>query len=88
MGDRLILWSEVVAILDHCAPGWTFRITNHNRRTQYGARIYPSLPKGPHKNPSRDFQILANKVRHMLRQLGISDACVAEVHGPRLQGGR
>lgn len=38
-------FTEIQRMLNDCAPGYTFRITDHFRRVTFGSLIYPSLPK-------------------------------------------
>jgi len=62
--------ADVWAMLEHCAPGYWKKSTDHHWRIGFDERLYPSLPLGAHgtrKNP----EIQIGHVRKMARFLGI-----------------
>ncbi len=56
-------FTDVQRMLNDCAPGYTFRITDHFRRIKFGSLIYPSLPKSK--------KIKVGHVRKMVRYFRI-----------------
>jgi len=63
--------SDIWAMLDECAPGFTKNERMHNWCIYYGALTYPSLPKGEHgkKNP----EIELGHLKRLARHFGILD---------------
>lgn len=69
---QLIRLNIVWELLDHCAPGYSRRQTDHHWQIRFAGKEYPTLPLGPHgrrKNP----EIQVFHVRRMARFLGIED---------------
>lgn len=67
---------DIWAMLEHCAPGYSVRSTDHNWRVTFGPLVYPTLPLGPHgrrENP----EIELGHVRRMARFLGILECAKA-----------
>jgi hypothetical protein len=61
--------SEVVKILDECAPGYTIRLANHSRVIHFNGMLYRTFPKhDPVEN---------GHVRKLVRFFGIS-ACASK----------
>jgi hypothetical protein len=61
--------SEVVKMLDECAPGYTIRLANHSRVIHFGGKVYRTFPK---------FDPIENgHVRKLVRFFGIS-ACASK----------
>lgn len=75
-------WSDVQAMLNACAPGWSAVIKEHKRWVTYGGITWRAFPRGPGANP-KDFEIEAGQVRTLVRHLHISMKC-AKRHLPAL----
>jgi len=60
-------FSDIERMLKDCAPGSTWRLTNHSRKVNYDKKTYKSLPK--HKD------IEVGHIRKMIRHLGINIEC-------------
>lgn len=58
-------------MLNKCAPGWEFRMTDHKRRFKYNG-LYAHLP-------TKEDDIYIQKVKKLVRDLGIDQKC-AEKH--------
>jgi len=61
-------------MLEECAPGHTLKERTHKWCVMWEGRTFPSMPKGKHgrrTNPT----IEMGHVRHMVRQLEISEDC-------------
>lgn len=57
-------------MLDHCAPGYKWRLATHSRVITYKGKTYPSFPK--HR------EIELGHIRRMIRHLGIEQECAKE----------
>lgn len=61
--------SQVLKMLDECAPGYSIRLANHSRVIQFGGKVYLTFPKhDPVEN---------GHLRKMVRFFGIS-ACASK----------
>jgi hypothetical protein len=40
-----ISFREIERMMDVCAPGWTYRVSNHSRVVKYGGKVFRNLPK-------------------------------------------
>ena len=67
-------WSDVQAMLNACAPGWSAVVKEHRRWITFGGTTWRSFPRGPGANP-KDFEVEAGHVRSLVRHLGISMKC-------------
>ena len=74
---RVVLLSEILAMLEICAPDSTVIEKPHHYHVSYQGKSYPSLPKGEHGSGARA-EIMVGKVKHMVRLLGIDEACAYE----------
>ena len=62
--------SQVLKMLDQCAPGYTIRLATHSRVIQFGNKVYRTFPKhDPMEN---------GHIRKMVRYLGISLSCASK----------
>jgi len=68
--------SDLWAMLEHCAPGYTRKLMTHNWKVMYNGLTYPSLPLGPHGR-RKNVAIEIGHVKQMARTLGILP-CAAE----------
>jgi hypothetical protein len=65
--------SDVLKILDKCAPGYTIRLANHSRVIQFGGKVYRAFPKhDPVEN---------GHVRKLIRFLGIGECASQHLPG-------
>jgi hypothetical protein len=62
-------FADVRRMLDDCAPGYTYRETDHFYRIKYGSVFYPSLPKKK--------KIEVGHIHKMVRHLHI-ETCAEE----------
>jgi len=70
--------NAVLAMLDHCAPGWQRVETDHHWRITYATLTYPAFPKGEHgarKNP--DVQV--GHVRKLVRHFKIEECARTQI---------
>lgn len=82
MASASLRWSDVQAMLDACARGWTSVIKEHHRWITCQGHVWKSFPRGPGAN-ARDFEVEAGQVRKLVRHLPISMKC-AKTHLPAL----
>jgi hypothetical protein len=70
----------ILAMLDECAPGYTYEVREHNVCIRYNGRTYPRLPRGEHKKQgrSKNPEIEIGHVKQMARQLGLKGDCCGE----------
>ena len=61
--------SEVLKMLDHCAPGYTIRLANHSRVIIFADKVYRTYPK---HDPTEN-----GHVRKLVRFFGI-EACASK----------
>jgi hypothetical protein len=40
-----VSFKEVENMLDACAPGWSYRVSNHSRVVKYAGKVFRNLPK-------------------------------------------
>lgn len=62
-------FTDVLKMLDHCAPGHTIRLANHSRVVTFNGRVYRTLPKFPN--------IELGHIWKMSRHLGIYECAKA-----------
>jgi hypothetical protein len=67
---------EIWAMLAHCAPGFTYKRTDHHYRVCFGESVYPALPLGAHGR-GENAEIQKGHVKKMARSLGILDCAKA-----------
>jgi hypothetical protein len=61
--------SQVLKMLDECAPGYTIRLATHSRVIQFGGKVYRRFPKhDPVEN---------GHIRKMVRFFGLT-ACASK----------
>ena len=58
-------FSDIVKMLEECAPGHTIRLATHSRVVSWNKLTYPSLPKAD--------KIELGHIRKMARHFGILD---------------
>jgi hypothetical protein len=58
-------------MLSKCLPDFTYKESDHNFCIWGGGRVYPALPKGPHKRNKAEIQI--GHVRKLVRHFDIMD---------------
>jgi hypothetical protein len=63
---------EIWDMLEHFAPGYEVRSTDHNWRITVGTAVYPTLPLGPHGKREKP-EIELRHVCKMARFFGILD---------------
>jgi hypothetical protein len=76
--------SDVWALLDHCAPGWSKELKKHRVWIRWNGKTYIGMPKGPGRTLERDHDVAIQKVRQMVTHLDIDPACA---HGAMPQLG-
>ena len=63
--------SQVLKMLDECAPGYTIRLATHSRVIQFGSKVYRRFPKhdpvenGHIRKMVRFFEITACASKHL-----------------------
>jgi len=62
--------SQVLKMLDECAPGYTIRLANHSRVIQFAGKVYRTFPK---HDPTEN-----GHIRKLVRFLGIDPVCAAQ----------
>lgn len=75
----LVTFQQIWSMLDQCAPGYSKKKTDHHWRITVGARVYPTLPLGPHGKRSDRTEIQKGHVKKMARHLGILDCAQAKL---------
>ncbi|MCB7128516.1 MAG: hypothetical protein J3T61_03125 [Candidatus Brocadiales bacterium] len=61
-------------MLDECAPGYTYKIKEHNIWVTYKGKTYRTLSKGPHRKKINP-EIQVGQIRGMINNLEIDMAC-------------
>lgn len=80
MAGRLVALTEVFVMLETCAPGFTYRRTDHHLRIAWNGLVYPDFPLGDHGRGRRTgrTEIFMGHVRSLVRNLGIDRACAMQ----------
>ena len=82
----VVALSDVLAMLEGCAPGFTMKKTQHHVCVRYNGHTFPTLPLGEHgsKRSKGRCEIKGGHVKRMIHALRINIACAAE-HLPSLK---
>jgi hypothetical protein len=64
-----VAFTDIVKMLEKCAPGHTIRLANHSRVIKWNNTYYPSFPKFD--------KIEVGHIRKMARHFGILDCAKA-----------
>ena len=71
-GPRFTRLSVIRAMLASCAPGHTFRVSNHSNMVGYNEKSH-GLQRGSKSEADPEIQL--GNVRKMVRNLGIDPGC-------------
>jgi len=66
-------FKEVERMLDACASGWSYRISNHSRVVKYAGKVFRNLPKQD--------TVELGFVRSMCRLFSILDCAKKHIEG-------
>ena len=65
--------SQVLKMLDECAPGYTIRLANHSRVIHFGGKVFPTYPK---HDPTEN-----GHIRKLVRFFGIEECAAKHLPG-------